>query len=153
LIARYRPLAIVMFGLAARVPQLRVETLAQNAFSRFPDAARFSPAARHIDTRAPNRLLSRVPAHSLLHAARMHGRPILSRDAGRYLCNYVYWRALEAAAKPGGPALVVFIHVPQPRRAAAPRSRLQGARTSPRQLTAMSEAILAAAVAATRTRH
>jgi pyroglutamyl-peptidase len=37
----------------------------------------------------------------------------LARDAGRYICNYVYWRALEAAAKPGGPQLVVFVHVPK----------------------------------------
>jgi pyroglutamyl-peptidase len=35
-----------------------------------------------------------------------------SRNAGTYLCNYIYWRALEAAGQPDGPGLVIFIHVP-----------------------------------------
>ena len=34
----------------------------------------------------------------------------LSRDAGRYLCNYVYWRALEASRS--GTPLAQFIHIP-----------------------------------------
>ena len=38
-------------------------------------------------------------------------RSKLSRDAGRYLCNYVYWRALEAASRSGTP-LAQFIHIP-----------------------------------------
>jgi pyroglutamyl-peptidase len=37
---------------------------------------------------------------------------VLSRDAGRYLCNYLCWRAAEAAATTGGPRLAAFIHVP-----------------------------------------
>lgn len=43
-------------------------------------------------------------------AAGIDARP--SRDAGDYLCNYAYWRALEAAGQPGGPRTVVFVHVP-----------------------------------------
>jgi pyroglutamyl-peptidase len=35
-----------------------------------------------------------------------------SRNAGAYLCNYLYWRALEAAADADGPGSVIFIHVP-----------------------------------------
>ena len=33
----------------------------------------------------------------------------LPRDAGRYLCNYVYWRALEASRSG---TLAQFIHIP-----------------------------------------
>ena len=55
-----------------------------------------------------------------MNAARSAGVPAaLSRDAGRYLCNYLCWRASEAAAQPGGPRLAAFIHVPlvdRPRR-------------------------------------
>ncbi len=36
----------------------------------------------------------------------------LSANAGDYLCNYLYWHALEAAKRPGGPIRAVFIHVP-----------------------------------------
>ena len=36
----------------------------------------------------------------------------LSRDAGRYLCNYLCWRAAEAVAAANGPKLAAFVHVP-----------------------------------------
>jgi pyroglutamyl-peptidase len=36
----------------------------------------------------------------------------LSDDAGGYLCNYLCWRAAEAARKAGGPRLANFVHVP-----------------------------------------
>ena len=42
------------------------------------------------------------------NASRVRTR--LSRDAGRYLCNYVYWRALEASRS--GTPLAQFIHIP-----------------------------------------
>jgi pyroglutamyl-peptidase len=49
----------------------------------------------------------------LLGAMRASGIPArLSRDAGRYVCNYAYWRALTLAGRKGGP-LVQFIHVPR----------------------------------------
>ena len=35
-----------------------------------------------------------------------------SRNAGSYLCNYAYWRGLEAAGRTDGPAVVVFVHLP-----------------------------------------
>ena len=39
-----------------------------------------------------------------------------SRDAGRYLCNYLSWRAIEqvqdARSKSQNPRLAAFIHVP-----------------------------------------
>jgi pyroglutamyl-peptidase len=38
----------------------------------------------------------------------------LSRDAGRYVCNYSYWRALALAGRGSSP-LVQFIHIPRVR--------------------------------------
>jgi hypothetical protein len=35
-----------------------------------------------------------------------------SRNAGTYLCNFLYWRALEAAGRTDGPSMVIFIHLP-----------------------------------------
>jgi len=35
-----------------------------------------------------------------------------SRDAGRYLCNYLSWRGIEATRAPNGPRLAAFVHVP-----------------------------------------
>ena len=50
------------------------------------------------------------PWAAALDAIRATGAPTrLSRDAGRYVCETVYWRALSA---PRRPRLVAFLHVP-----------------------------------------
>jgi pyroglutamyl-peptidase len=82
-----------------------------------------------------------------LSAALATGVPVaLSRDAGRYLCNYLCWRAAEAAGT-GAPSLIAFVHVPAVRRASSqsPRDLLTLA-----QLIDAGEAILRAAVGAAR---
>ena len=111
LIAKYKPDIVLMFGLAARAPHLRVETRARNAVSiLFPDVTGFRPPDRAIAQGKPP-LYGPAPAAHLLAAARASGmRSRLSRDAGRYLCNYVYWRGLEASRS--GTPLVQFIHIP-----------------------------------------
>jgi len=113
LIARHQPEILLMFGVAPKSKEVRIETTARNVLSRFPDAARFSPKARTIAADASGKFVSAIPGMRLLAAARPQRCPaVLSRNAGRYLCNYVYWRGLEAAAKPGGPKLAAFIHIP-----------------------------------------
>jgi pyroglutamyl-peptidase len=113
LLARERPDVLVMFGLAARTRHLRVETRARNALiRRVPDAGGWIPAAASIDAAAPPTRPLRAPMLRLLLAAQAAGVPAtLSRDAGGYLCNYLCWRAAEAAGA-GGPRLTAFIHVP-----------------------------------------
>jgi hypothetical protein len=66
-------------------------------------------------TIAPHRDAQRnpLPIARLVAAARtarVAAAP--SRNAGAYLCNYLYWRVLEAAADADGPGSVIFIHVP-----------------------------------------
>ncbi|HUI94710.1 MAG TPA: pyroglutamyl-peptidase I [Xanthobacteraceae bacterium] len=125
LIAAHRPDAIVMFGLAAGRKSVSVEAFARNrANSWFPDAARATPQRGVIAPGGPARRRGRAPLMRLVAAARAtRVRTGLSRDAGSYLCNYVYWRALEAAAKPGGPRLAVFVHVPAVAAKFRPRAR------------------------------
>jgi len=123
LIARHRPDAVILFGLAGRTKSVRIETQARNAMSLlFPDVDGVVPAKAPIVPRAPSHRRGAVPFPRLLAAARTTGvNTRFSRDAGRYICNYVYWRAIEAAARPGGPKLVVFVHVPKVR--SGPRAR------------------------------
>ena len=112
LIAQHKPDIVLMFGLAARTPHVRIETRARNARSTlFPDVTGYRPDQREIVLGKPSsRGLS--PFIRLLAASRNSRlRSKLSRDAGRYLCNYVYWRALEAASRSGTP-LAQFIHIP-----------------------------------------
>jgi len=115
LIARYRPDAILMFGLATRTKHLRIEMQARNAItSVFPDADGLKPATNTLTKSGPASLPARAPGARLLQAARATSVPVkLSRDAGRYLCNALYWRALEAGAQRDGPRVISFVHVPR----------------------------------------
>jgi pyroglutamyl-peptidase len=71
----------------------------------------------------------------------------LSRDAGRYLCNHVYWRGLELA---GARPRVVFVHVPNVRRWPVPRRAKQ--RMAMADLVRAGEAILLTLLADARSR-
>jgi pyroglutamyl-peptidase len=66
-----------------------------------------------------------VPARLLLVAARRTRVPVaLSDDAGGYLCNYLCWRAAEAARKAGGPRVAGFVHAPNIARGARKSGKL-----------------------------
>jgi pyroglutamyl-peptidase len=118
LIARHRPDAMLMFGVAGRTRHLRIEMRARNARSLLiPDAARSRSTTSVIAAGAPATLVLHGRGARLLAAARTSRVPAaLSRDAGRYLCNYLCWRAVEATGDRNGPQLVAFVHVPKLRR-------------------------------------
>lgn len=117
LIARHRPDVLLMFGLATRTRLLRIETLARNVVALLPDATGQSIRRRTIAPGAPATQAMPVPARALHRALREAQVPAtLSRDAGGYLCNYLCWRAAEAASATDGPRLAAFIHVPPVRR-------------------------------------
>ena len=101
LIARHKPDALLMFGLAPRAKSLRIETRARNALGSFPDVSRsFAAQPVYPDSWTSGFGVARIRARHLLAAARSLRVPVvLSRDAGRYLCNYLCWRATEAAMK------------------------------------------------------
>jgi pyroglutamyl-peptidase len=151
LIARTRPDVVLLFGVATRTKYLRIETRARNARSvLFSDVDGHCPDKSAIANGAPAALLSGAPHPVLLAALRAKGLPArLSHSAGRYLCNFVYWRAL-AAAHGGSAPLVQFIHVPSVRR--APMRPAAGRRLTPADLLRAGEAILRTLVAAARKR-
>jgi pyroglutamyl-peptidase len=112
LIARHKPDALLMFGLAPRAKTLRVETRARNTSMLFPDISGQSPRRSSIVSGGPSAMPLPAHAHHLLAAARSARVPIaFSRDAGRYLCNYLCWRSAEATAR-NGPRLAAFVHIP-----------------------------------------
>jgi pyroglutamyl-peptidase len=111
LIEGHRPDALLMFGLAPRTRHLRIETRARNALALSPDAAGAKPRRRAIAAGEAPALTLPAPARRLLGAARTARVPAaLSRDAGRYLCNYLCWQAAQAARR--GPRIAAFVHVP-----------------------------------------
>ena len=145
-----KPDIILMFGLAGRRRHLCIETRARNAVSvLFPDARGYRPQRGFIVRDGDAALPGAAPFAELLGAIRGHRVPArLSRDAGRYLCNYAYWRALERAR--GGRPLVQFVHIPPV--SLKPRARRQNGHRGPSlaALVTAGEALLIALIAASR---
>jgi pyroglutamyl-peptidase len=139
-----KPDIVLMFGVAGRRHQLCIETQARNAVSLlFPDAGGHRPRHGVIKLHGPATLTGNAPFARLAGAAGTR----LSRDAGRYLCNYVYWRALEQVR--GTRPLVQFVHIPPVSTKPRPRRRLKKP-TTLAQLLKPAEAILIALIAASR---
>jgi pyroglutamyl-peptidase len=140
LLARHKPDVLLMFGLAAGTPHVRIETRARNAVSLLTPDAGGRRRARSIRTGAQP-LRGRAPFRRLLHAVKATRVPVgVSRNAGTYLCNYLYWRGCEGKAP-----LTVFIHVPLVARPGHKRRRLTS-----HDLLRAGEAILIALVSEAR---
>jgi pyroglutamyl-peptidase len=136
---------VLMFGVAGRRHHLCIETRARNAVSPlFPDASGYRPQRGVIKLHGPATLTGNAPFARLAGAAGTKAR--LSRDAGNYLCNYVYWRALEQVR--GTRPLVQFVHIPPV--SAKPRRRRSSRPPTLAQLLQPAEALLIALIAASR---
>lgn len=153
LIARHKPDVALMFGLAARTHFVRIETSARNARSPLlADASGRLARQWSIVPGGPARLRGRAPFGPLLVATRATRTPVrLSRNAGRYLCNYAYWRAAEIAT-PAAPRVVQFVHVPQLAHTARPVAPTRRRSVTMPDLVRAGEAILRVLAAAARRR-
>jgi pyroglutamyl-peptidase len=149
-----KPDIVLMFGLAARRRHVCIETQARNALSvLFPDAGGYRPARGVIAPGEPAAIRGAAPFARLLGAMRGSGIPArLSRDAGRYVCNYAYWRALTLAEDRGG-ALVQFIHIPRIAFAAARKRKRKHHQPSFAAALTAAENLLIALVAARRSQR
>ena len=154
LIAQAKPDAVLMFGLSARAPCLRIETRARNAVSALiPDADGHRLFSTSIQPGGPGALSFGAPAARLAVAARRSRvEARISRDAGRYLCNYLSWRAIETLGRRGGPQFAAFVHVPKLRSGVRPSACLPRKPWRMADLLRGGEAILLAAAAETRQR-
>ncbi len=151
LIARHRPQALLMFGLADRTKHVRIETRARNAVTtRFPDADRNLARKGSIVSGADAMMFGPHTA-KLLRAADVTGVDVrASRDAGSYLCNYLSWRAIEATCSGKDPRLAAFVHIPLVGRGGSPRHKAAAHRITPEELVDAGEAMLFEIVRLTR---
>jgi pyroglutamyl-peptidase len=149
LIAEHKPRVLLMFGLAARTKSLRIESRARNALALLPDVSGLSLRRNSIFPGGPATLGLPVQTRPLLMVARNARVPVvLSRDAGRYLCNYLCWRAVEGSRLHDGPPLAAFVHVPAIARTVRPKAMRQ--RLTLDDLTRAGSRILLALAAAAR---
>lgn len=113
LLADVEPDAVLMLGLARRARRVRVECRAHgHVLAAAVDASgRHGPRALAAEPAPP--LPSTAPVRALCRAIGARGLPVEpSNDAGAYLCNAAFRRALEAA----GDRPVAFLHLPPERR-------------------------------------
>jgi pyroglutamyl-peptidase len=124
LLRRYRPQALLMFGLAARTSWVRIETRARNAVTMLWPDADHTRVRRGSIAGSADAMAFGPHTAKLLRAALATGIDSrLSRNAGSYLCNYLSWRAIEAVNGSESPHLAAFIHVPQLARQGTSRPR------------------------------
>lgn len=151
LLAKRRPDALLMFGLASRTAYLRIETRARNAVTTlWPDADHTRVRKGSISGSAD---AMRFGPHTakLLRAAVGTGIDArASRDAGSYLCNYLSWRAIEATCGDDGPRLAAFVHVPPLARGGASPRKGATHRITLEELVDAGEAMLLEMVRLTR---
>ncbi|MCJ2035934.1 peptidase C15 [Methylobacterium sp. J-068] len=117
------PAAILMLGVARSARCVRVEMRGRNRTSRlFPDASGRIAARLALERDGPAARWTRAGAQSLAVLRRAGLRATPSHDAGRYLCNATYFRALREGCP------VLFLHIPLP-----PRTRRPGKPARPRR--------------------
>jgi pyroglutamyl-peptidase len=167
LIAKHRPQALLMFGLAARTPYVRIETRARNAVTTIWPDAEHARLRKGSIAREADAMMFGPHTAKLLRAALGSGIDArASRNAGSYLCNYLSWRAIEAtrhdpekwepvfgkdhAQTSTGPRLAAFIHVPLLARDGISERKGNGRRIRLEELVDAGEAMLMEMVKLTR---
>lgn len=110
-VERSRPAAVLSLGVSVEAPGIRLERIARNLDdSALQDEAGVVRRARVIAPGAPATLTTRLPVDDLATALRRRDIPAsISDDAGRYVCNHIFYRMLHELA----PTVAAgFVHVP-----------------------------------------
>ena len=133
-----------MTGQAARRAAVSVERFARNLDdAAAPDNNGAVRRAVKISHGALERLEAAAPVNAIVHAIRAAGIPVrVSTDAGGFVCNHLYFGALQYLGDKRLAIPAVFVHLP-----AAPQQTPPGA--SARRLTPAkaADALRAAAAA------
>lgn len=97
---------LLLMGVADAEPRFRLERAARNYVGAVPDVRGVCLGPGQIDPSAPSALYSTLWTGPLLEAEGEFWRA--SDDAGSYLCNYLFFRALQYSSG----CRVGFLHVP-----------------------------------------
>ena len=130
-IRKSKPDCVLMFGLAGRRRKVTPEARAANVAGLLRvDGAGHSPASRSLLAAGPAHRRGRIDAVRMAAGLRRAGIAAdVSQNAGDYLCNALFWTALES----GVPA--IFVHVPKPKKVGPKKSALPTDTQKPPRLT------------------
>jgi pyroglutamyl-peptidase len=139
-----RPDAVLMTGQAARRGAVCVERFARNLDdANAPDNAGVLRRALRISRAAPDWLETATPVRIIAKAITEAGIPArLSRNAGAFVCNHLYFGALRYLGGLDHPIPAVFLHLP-----ATPEQAPAGASAKRLTPAKAAEALRAAAAA------
>jgi pyroglutamyl-peptidase len=113
LIEAVEPHIILHFGVSAGARGFVIETRAVNRTSPRADQANAVPPDICVRRGAAPVLTAPVPAERMARRLRLAGiAAAVSRDAGRYLCNAVFYETLAHVRRMRRPPLAAFIHIP-----------------------------------------
>ena len=114
LIRAYQPATAICVGVAPPAAEVRLERLAVNLDNaRLADNAGYQPVEIPIVPNGRLTLSATLPLERMHAALVANGIPAsISDDAGRFVCNHVYYAALDEIARDGLPTRCGFIHVP-----------------------------------------
>ena len=109
-----KPEAILMTGQAAQRAVVCVERFARNLDdAAAPDNLGHMRKAVAIAEGAPERLEAAAPVKAIAGAIREAGIPArVSRSAGGFVCNHLYFGALQYLRDTGRATPAVFVHLP-----------------------------------------
>lgn len=109
-----QPDALILLGEAAGSEKIRLETCAWNELDfTIPDLAGRQPRASPIHPGSPTMRRSTLPLKKIHARLTSHGHDVsLSDDPGRYLCNQLFYTALEFLEIHAIPCPAGFIHLP-----------------------------------------
>jgi len=109
-----RPAAIVMTGQAARRGAVCVERFARNLNdAAAPDNSGVLRRGLRISRAAPEWLEATTPVTPIVRAINEAGVPArISRNAGGFVCNHLYFGALRYLGDFDRPVPAVFLHLP-----------------------------------------
>jgi len=139
-----RPDALLMTGQAARRAVVCVERFAHNLDdATAPDNDGALRRALRISRAAPEWLEARAPVRTIARAIKEAGIPArVSRDAGGFVCNHLYFGALQYLGEKRSAIPAVFVHLP-----VTPEQAPRGANEKRLTPTEASDALRAAAAA------
>jgi pyroglutamyl-peptidase len=110
-VARFRPHAVLHFGVSRQASGFEIETRALNMSGPKEDHAGVVRPDKPLVHAGKPFLMSTLPPHDLVGALTKDGLPAaLSEDAGRYLCNALFYWSLYDSETDG--RLVSFVHMP-----------------------------------------
>ncbi|MFH2203062.1 MAG: hypothetical protein ABIJ96_08110 [Elusimicrobiota bacterium] len=103
---------ILLTGVARRAESFRLERCARNICGgKRGDAAGEKRGSGRVLRGGPEVLRSKLPVDKIARCLRRRGLPVVVSDsAGDYVCNFLYYQALFAAAKTS--TKIAFLHVP-----------------------------------------